>query len=222
MRREWRVRVAESLGPQKVEVPETVGQDERVAALQLRRVGLEVGVTARLPWSGAAEGTVLAQDPPAHAQGIARPSINLLVAAASDDAPDGFVMPNLNGMPVIARAGGADAGGHSVLGKIRRCAGGADRQRGHCACAPSAARSGDCAAAASRFARRAECAGLADGGKVVKRKSNMSEGEMGLSEDLERVALQERELVLPRLDAQVAWKLACACGRWLKSAVSPW
>src|ERR1039458_6228541 len=30
---------------------------------------------------------------------------------------------------------------------------------------------------------------------------------MGLSEDLERVALQERELVLPRLDAKVAWEL---------------
>jgi len=30
---------------------------------------------------------------------------------------------------------------------------------------------------------------------------------MGLSEDLERVSLQERELVLPRLDAQVAWEL---------------
>jgi uncharacterized protein (UPF0303 family) len=30
---------------------------------------------------------------------------------------------------------------------------------------------------------------------------------MGLSEDLERIALQERELSLPRLDAQVAWQL---------------
>ncbi|MGA2349062.1 MAG: heme-degrading domain-containing protein [Terracidiphilus sp.] len=30
---------------------------------------------------------------------------------------------------------------------------------------------------------------------------------MGLSEDLERVTLQERELVLPRLDAQGAWEL---------------
>src|ERR1700690_3871596 len=74
VRREWRVRVAESLGPQKVEVPDTVGREERVAALELRRVGLEVGVIAQLPWSGAAEGMVLAQDPPAHAQGIARPS----------------------------------------------------------------------------------------------------------------------------------------------------
>jgi beta-lactam-binding protein with PASTA domain len=102
VRREWRVRVAESLGPQKVEVPETVGQEERVAALRLRRVGLEVGVTAQLPWTGAAEGTVLAQDPPAHAQGIAQPSINLLVAAAGDNnAPDGFVMPDLIGLPVV-------------------------------------------------------------------------------------------------------------------------
>jgi beta-lactam-binding protein with PASTA domain len=102
VRREWRVRVAESLGPQKVDVPETVGMDERVAALQLRRVGLEVGVAAQLPYDKAAEGTVLAQDPPAHAQGIARPSIDLLVAAPEDDAPDGFVMPDLTGLPVVS------------------------------------------------------------------------------------------------------------------------
>ena len=30
---------------------------------------------------------------------------------------------------------------------------------------------------------------------------------MGLYEDLERIAFQERELVLPRLDAQTAWEL---------------
>jgi beta-lactam-binding protein with PASTA domain len=101
VRREWRVRVSESLGPQKVEVPETVGLDERVGALKLRRVGLEVGVTARLPYAGAAEGTVLAQDPPARAQGIARPAIDLLVAAPGD-APDGFVMPNLTGLLVVS------------------------------------------------------------------------------------------------------------------------
>lgn len=102
VRREWRVRVAESLGPQKVEVPDTVGKDERVAALELRRVGLEVGVTARLPSGKVAEGTVLAQDPPAHAQGIERPTINLLVAAPGEDAPDGFVMPGLVGLPVVS------------------------------------------------------------------------------------------------------------------------
>ena len=101
VRREWRVRVAESLGPQKVEVPDTIGADERVAALKLRRVGLAVGATAQLPFAGAPEGTVLAQDPPAHAQGIAGPSINLLVAAPAEDAPDGFVMPDFTGVPIV-------------------------------------------------------------------------------------------------------------------------
>ena len=100
VRREWKVRVAESLGPQKVDVPDMVGKEERVAALSLRRAGLELGTAARLPDTGSAEGTVLAQDPPAHAQGIAQPSINLLVAAPNPDGPDGFVMPDLVGSPV--------------------------------------------------------------------------------------------------------------------------
>jgi beta-lactam-binding protein with PASTA domain len=47
VRREWRVRVAESLGPQKVEVPSVIGSQERSAALNLRRVGLEAGMVAR-------------------------------------------------------------------------------------------------------------------------------------------------------------------------------
>jgi beta-lactam-binding protein with PASTA domain len=101
VRREWRVRVAESLGPQKVEVPDTVGSDERVAALKLRRVGLAVGATAELPYGDAPEGTVLAQDPPAHAQGIEGPSINLLVAAPSEESADGFVMPDFIGVPIV-------------------------------------------------------------------------------------------------------------------------
>src|SRR5579862_8633529 len=62
VRREWHVRVAESLGPQKVDVPDTVGTEARVAALRLRRAGLQVGTTAKLPFPGAEEGTVLAQD----------------------------------------------------------------------------------------------------------------------------------------------------------------
>jgi eukaryotic-like serine/threonine-protein kinase len=101
VRREWQVRVAESLGPQKVDVPDTVGKDARVAALTLRRVGLEVGTTAKMPWSKLPEGTVLAQDPPAHAQGISRPTVNLLVAAANDEGADGFVMPDLVGLPIV-------------------------------------------------------------------------------------------------------------------------
>jgi beta-lactam-binding protein with PASTA domain len=101
VRREWRVRVAESLGPQKVEVPNVVGSQERSAALNLRRVGLEAGMVAQLPDAKVEAGTVLAQDPPAKAQGIEKPSINLLVAAADDSAADGFVMPDLTGLPVV-------------------------------------------------------------------------------------------------------------------------
>ena len=104
VRREWRVRVAESLGPQKVEVPSVVGSQERTAALNLRRVGLETGTTAHLPWvrlGGAGVGTVLAQDPPAKAQGIERPGINLLIAAEDDTATDGYVMPDLTGLPIV-------------------------------------------------------------------------------------------------------------------------
>ena len=111
VRRGWRVRVSESLGPQKVDVPQTVGIDSRVAAMHLQHVGLDVGTTATLPFSAAAQGVVIAQDPPAHAQGIERPSVNLLVASPGDDAPDGFVMPGLVGLPVVtAQAALAGAG----------------------------------------------------------------------------------------------------------------
>jgi eukaryotic-like serine/threonine-protein kinase len=102
VRREWHVRVAESLGPQKVDVPNSVGQDERIAALNLRRVGLSVGQTAKLPYPGVPQGIVLAQDPPAHAQGIEGPSVNLLVAAAPSEMPDGFVLPDFSGIPIVA------------------------------------------------------------------------------------------------------------------------
>jgi eukaryotic-like serine/threonine-protein kinase len=107
VRREWRVRVAESLGPQKVEVPSVVGNQERTAALNLRRAGLEAGATAHLPWPGTGRGaqpeigTVVAQDPPPKAQGIERPGINLLIAAPDDTRPDGFVMPDLTGLPIV-------------------------------------------------------------------------------------------------------------------------
>jgi hypothetical protein len=102
VRREWKVRVSESLGPQKVEVPDTVGMDQRLAALKLRRMGLAIGTTAHFPFEKAPEGKVLAQDPPAHAQGIEGPSVNLLVAAPTQDPPDGYLMPDLIGMPIVA------------------------------------------------------------------------------------------------------------------------
>ena len=38
VRREWRMRVTESLGPQRVAIPKVVGQQERVAAIEVRRL----------------------------------------------------------------------------------------------------------------------------------------------------------------------------------------
>ena len=109
VRREWTLRVAESLGPQKVDVPDLVGAEDHLAELKLRRAGLEVGTVASLPWPGAAAGatagTVLAQDPPAHAQDIAQPSVSLLVAAADDETPDGYVMPDMTGLPASSAVG---------------------------------------------------------------------------------------------------------------------
>lgn len=102
VRREWHVRVSESLGPQKVDVPNVVGLQDRVAELQLRRAGLEVGPSAHMPASNVADGTVLAQDPPAHALDIAQPTVSLLVAEPDSETPDGYVMPNLVGMPVLS------------------------------------------------------------------------------------------------------------------------
>ena len=115
VRREWRVRVAESLGPQSVDVPDTVGSDERVATLELRRAGLQVGEIAHLPNAAAAGGTVLAQDPPAHAKGIAQPAVNLLVAAPEAEGPDGYAMPDLTGWPLAsAQAALAKVGIHAA------------------------------------------------------------------------------------------------------------
>src|SRR5512138_2859011 len=46
VRRGWRVRVAESLGPQRAVIPNVVGQSPRAAELNLQRRGLELGTVA--------------------------------------------------------------------------------------------------------------------------------------------------------------------------------
>src|SRR5260370_1315537 len=63
VRREWRMRVTESLGPQRVAIPKVVGQQERVAAIEVRRVGLGLEETAQMPYSGAPPGTGIPQNP---------------------------------------------------------------------------------------------------------------------------------------------------------------
>ncbi len=48
VRRGWRVRLAESLGPQRVEIPDVTGQSERAAEFNIRRRGLDVGAVAQI------------------------------------------------------------------------------------------------------------------------------------------------------------------------------
>jgi hypothetical protein len=47
VRRGWAIRVAQSLGPQRVAIPDVTGQSERVAELNVRRRGLDLGRSRR-------------------------------------------------------------------------------------------------------------------------------------------------------------------------------
>ncbi len=94
VRRGWQLAVAESLGPQKVSVPDLRGQSEHDAILLLREKGLELGAVAHLPDNRVSPGTVLAQDPDADARGADRPSVSLLLAEAEAPAVPAFVMPD--------------------------------------------------------------------------------------------------------------------------------
>jgi eukaryotic-like serine/threonine-protein kinase len=102
VRREWRMRVTESLGPQRVAIPKVVGQQERLAAIDVRRVGLELEETAQMPYSGAQPGTVIAQNPQQGAAGVERPSVSLLVSTRAPIAAPALVMPQLVGLPLAA------------------------------------------------------------------------------------------------------------------------
>ncbi len=95
VRRGWEVRVAQSLGPQRVAIPDVVGQSERAADLNIRRRGLDVGGVAEVAMPGTAADQVIAQSPPANASGVSAPKISLLVTTSAES--QAFVMPNFVG-----------------------------------------------------------------------------------------------------------------------------
>lgn len=98
VRHGWQVRVAESLGPQRVSIPDVVGESGRAADLNIRRRGLDVGSVAYLQMPVITADQVLAQSPPPNASGVLVPRINLLVSAAGQ--PQAFVMPSFVGQPL--------------------------------------------------------------------------------------------------------------------------
>src|SRR5271155_773490 len=111
VRREWHIRAAESLGPQMVAIPNLVGQNQRAATMQIRRLGLELGAVARMPFAAPAPDTVIAQDPPEGAAGVEKPGISVIVSDIAVAQTPGFVMPNFIGLQystaaaAIGRAG---------------------------------------------------------------------------------------------------------------------
>src|SRR5216683_250923 len=98
VRRGWAIRVAQSLGPQRVAIPDVTGESERVAELNVRRRGLDISSTAQMQMPGSPADQVLAQSPPANASQVAAPKINVLVTAAVDG--QAYVMPSFIGQPL--------------------------------------------------------------------------------------------------------------------------
>jgi beta-lactam-binding protein with PASTA domain len=95
VRRGWQVRVAESLGPQRVQIPDVVGQSQRAAEFNIRRRGLDIGAVAQIEIPGTPVDQVVSQSPPANASDVAAPKISLLVTEPS--SPQTFVMPSFLG-----------------------------------------------------------------------------------------------------------------------------
>lgn len=109
IRRGWQIRVSESLGPQRVEIPNVIGESERAAEINILRRGLDVGAVAQVPLVGTSPDQVIAQSPSPSASSISAPKINLL--AAQPPQPEAFVMPSFIGQTVgAATAALKDAG----------------------------------------------------------------------------------------------------------------
>ena len=95
VRRGWQVRVAESLGPQRIAVPDLLNQSQRAAELNITRRGLDVGTVAVAHIPDLPPDQVVAQSPPPNTQGAASPKINLLVTAPAE--PAALIMPSFVG-----------------------------------------------------------------------------------------------------------------------------
>jgi len=108
----WQIRVALSLGPQRVQIPDVLGQSERAAEINILRRGLDVGAVAEVAVPGATPNEVIAQNPSPSASSIAAPKINLLTA--QPPLPQALVMPNLVGQTLGAASAALKQAGLEV------------------------------------------------------------------------------------------------------------
>jgi beta-lactam-binding protein with PASTA domain len=121
VRRGWQIRLAGSLGPQRVEIPNVLGESQRAAEINIRRRGLDVGAMAQIAMRGSPADQVLGQSPPPNASGIAAPKISLLT---TESTPlQAFLMPNfagqaLGGVTLVLQDAGFRLGNVSIAPSV--------------------------------------------------------------------------------------------------------
>src|SRR5512146_910518 len=111
VRKGWRVRIAESMGPQRNVVPSVIGDSQRAAELNIKQRGLELGTVSSMSVPDVPPDQVVAQSPlpESHA---ASPKVNVLVSAAAEQ--QAYVMPDLSGMRLSDAAAAVNNAGLKV------------------------------------------------------------------------------------------------------------
>lgn len=101
VRREWPIRITESLGPQQVNIPDLAGESEREASVNIRRLSLELGSVVHFGVPGEPD-VVLAQTPMPNSGTADSPRVSLLVSDSTAVLPNAYVMPSLLGLSVYS------------------------------------------------------------------------------------------------------------------------
>lgn len=114
VRHDWPVRITDSLGPQRVAIPNLVGQPERAAMITIRQLGLEPGEVVRMAAPGDPD-VVIAQTPSPLAGEVSSPRIGLLVSDGGPVDTAAYVMPSLVGLSYAAAAARTSAAGLKLV-----------------------------------------------------------------------------------------------------------
>jgi len=116
VRREWPIRITESLGGQRVNIPDLTGESERAATVSIRRLSLDLGAVAHLSVPGDPD-VVLTQTPPVNSAGVDGPRVSLLVSDPDSDTaqPPAYVMPTLVGLSYSAAAARVNSAGLRLI-----------------------------------------------------------------------------------------------------------
>lgn len=114
VRRDWPVRITESLGNQRVSIPDLTGESERAATVSIRRLSLELGTVAHFAVPGDPD-VVLTQTPTVNSAGVDGPRVSLLVSDPDDGDESAYAMPGLMGLSYGAAAERAGAAGLKLI-----------------------------------------------------------------------------------------------------------